>query len=85
VATLLHRDSLKIARSEGFPEPYGDADIEAARGLYHNMDFQHPQPLGEASLTLAMVCDRAELSYGGDGTRTSLPSNRRNTRRDGIS
>jgi putative mRNA 3-end processing factor len=52
VATLMHRDSLKIARSEGFPEPYGDADIEATRGLYEPMDFQHPRPLGHHTLRL---------------------------------
>ncbi|MFO1533237.1 MAG: MBL fold metallo-hydrolase [Thermoplasmatota archaeon] len=50
VATLMHRDSLKIARLEGFPEPYGDADIEAARGLYHAMDFHHPQPMGKFTM-----------------------------------
>ena len=46
VATLMHRDSLKIARSEGFPEPYTDADIEATQGLYEPMDFKHPRTLG---------------------------------------
>lgn len=50
VATLMHRDSLKIARSEGFPEPYGDADIEAAQGLYDPMDFHYPKPLGKFTL-----------------------------------
>lgn len=52
VATLLHRDSLKIARSEGFPEPYGDKDIEATMGLYDLMDFQYPRALGKFSARL---------------------------------
>ncbi len=52
VATLLHRDSLKIARSEGFPEPYGDSDIEATQGLYDLMDFEHPRPLGSHTARL---------------------------------
>lgn len=52
VATLLHRDSLKIARSEGFPEPYGDADIEATIGLYDHQDFHHPKPLGLHTMRL---------------------------------
>jgi putative mRNA 3-end processing factor len=52
VATILHRDSLKIARSEGFPEPYGDKDIDATMGLYDLMDFQHPRPLGHFTARL---------------------------------
>jgi putative mRNA 3-end processing factor len=52
VATLMHRDSLKIARSEGFPEPYGDADIEATIGLYDHQDFHHPKVLGKHTLRL---------------------------------
>lgn len=52
VATLMHRDSLKIARSEGFPEPYGDADIEAAVKQTEHMDFKHPKQLGLHSLRL---------------------------------
>jgi putative mRNA 3-end processing factor len=52
VATLMHRDSLKIARSEGFPEPYGDADIEATLGLYDHQDFHHAKPLGAHTLRL---------------------------------
>jgi putative mRNA 3-end processing factor len=52
VATILHRDSLKVARSEGFPEPYGDEDIEATMGLYDLMDFQHPRPLGRFTARL---------------------------------
>jgi len=46
VATILHRDSLKVARLEGFPEPYADKDIDATMGLYDLMDFQYPRPLG---------------------------------------
>lgn len=52
VATLLHRDSLKIARSEGFPEPYNDDDIKATEGLYDLMDFQYPRALGKFSARL---------------------------------
>ncbi|MEK6985630.1 MAG: MBL fold metallo-hydrolase [Candidatus Thermoplasmatota archaeon] len=52
VATLMHRDSLKIARSEGFPEPYGDADIEAAVKQTEHMDFKHPKQMGMHSLRL---------------------------------
>ncbi|HET6398258.1 MAG TPA: MBL fold metallo-hydrolase [Candidatus Thermoplasmatota archaeon] len=47
VATVMHRDSLKIARMEGFPEPYGDRDIEATIGLYEDSDFRMPRPLGD--------------------------------------
>lgn len=52
VATILHRDSLKVARSEGFPEPYGDEDIDATMGLYDLMDFQYPRPLGKFKASL---------------------------------
>lgn len=52
VATLMHKDSLKIARSEGFPEPYGEADIEAAVAQTEHMDFRHPKPLGQHTLRL---------------------------------
>lgn len=52
VATILHRDSLKVARSEGFPEPYGDKDIDATMGLYDLMDFQYPRPLGRFTARL---------------------------------
>ncbi len=34
VSTLMHRDSLKIARTEGFPEPFSDDDIEDTEQLY---------------------------------------------------
>lgn len=52
VATILHRDSLKVARSEGFPEPYGDDDIDATMGLYDLMDFRYPRPLGKFKASL---------------------------------
>jgi putative mRNA 3-end processing factor len=52
VATILHRDSLKIARSEGFPEPYGDKDIDATMGLYDLMDFRYPRQLGKFAASL---------------------------------
>jgi putative mRNA 3-end processing factor len=52
VASLLHKDSLKIARSEGFPQPYGDDDIESTKGQYDFMDFQHPRQLGKFSARL---------------------------------
>lgn len=52
VATLMHRDSLKIARSEGYPPPYEDADIEATIGLYDHQDFKHPKPMGAHTLRL---------------------------------
>lgn len=52
VSTLLHRDSLKIARSEGFPEPFNDADIEATIGLWDHQDFQHPKPMGQHTARL---------------------------------
>jgi len=51
-ATLMHRDSLKIARAEGFPEPYSDQDIEATIGLYDLQDFEHPKPMGQHTLRL---------------------------------
>lgn len=46
VSTLMHHDSLKIARSEGFPEPFTDADIAATHDMYDFMDFQHPRHVG---------------------------------------
>lgn len=52
VATLLHRDSLKIARSEGYPEPFNDENIGATQGLYDFMDFQYPRALGKFSARL---------------------------------
>ena len=47
VSNLMHKDSLKIARIEGFPEPYSDADIEATQDLWDFMDFQHPRHIGD--------------------------------------
>lgn len=52
VSTLMHRDSLKIARIEGFPEPYQDADIEATRGLYDLRGFGETAVLGDHEVTL---------------------------------
>lgn len=46
VSTLMHRDSLKIARLEGFPEPFQESDIEATEDLYDSMDFKHPRYVG---------------------------------------
>lgn len=46
VSTLMHHDGLKIARSEGFPEPFSDADIAGAQELYDPMDFKHPRHIG---------------------------------------
>ncbi len=46
VSTLMHKDSLKIARLEGFPEPYQDEDISATEDLYDIVDFKHPRFVG---------------------------------------
>jgi putative mRNA 3-end processing factor len=46
VSTLMHKDSLKIARIEGFPEPFGDRDIEATKAQYDLVDWQHPRHVG---------------------------------------
>lgn len=36
VSTMLHRDTLKIARIEGYPEPFPDLGIERALDLYQD-------------------------------------------------
>ncbi len=46
VSTLMHHDGLKIARSEGFPEPFSEKDIAASQDLYDFMDFKHPRHIG---------------------------------------
>ncbi len=46
VSTLMHHDSLKIARQDGFPEPYSDADIDDTEDRWDFMDFQHPRHIG---------------------------------------
>ncbi len=46
VSTLMHHDSLKIARSEGFPEPFSDADIEMSQDMYDFVDHKHPRHIG---------------------------------------
>lgn len=46
VSTLMHKDSLKIARMEGFPEPYQDEDIDATQDLYDIVDHKHPRWVG---------------------------------------
>jgi putative mRNA 3-end processing factor len=46
VSTLMHHDSLKIARSEGFPEPFNNNDIESTQKMYDHMDFEHPRKVG---------------------------------------
>lgn len=43
VSTLMHHDSLKIARLEGFPEPFTTGDIDTAGQMYDFMDWQHPR------------------------------------------
>lgn len=45
-ASLMHRDTLKIARSEGYPPPYTEPDIDATTGLYDTMPFGEVRPLG---------------------------------------
>lgn len=46
ISTLMHHDSLKIARSEGYPEPFGDQDIESMQDLYDPVDWRHPRHIG---------------------------------------
>lgn len=72
VATLMHRDSLKIARSENFPEPYSDRDIDATMGLYDFWGFDEPHQLGgvEASLACAgHIPGAAQVMVERDGLR----------------
>jgi len=52
VSTLMHKDSLKIARQEGFPEPYDDRDIEATQGLYECIRFGQTVGAGRFEATL---------------------------------
>ncbi len=47
VSTIMHHDSLKIARDEGFPEPFTDADIEATQRMYDFMDFREPREVAD--------------------------------------
>ncbi|MHB8633472.1 MAG: MBL fold metallo-hydrolase [Thermoplasmatota archaeon] len=52
VAGLMHLDSLKIARLEGYPAPYNEADITATNGLYDTWAFGEEHPLGRFTATL---------------------------------
>ncbi len=47
VSELMHHDSLKIARSEGFPEPFSDSDIDSTRSLYEFTSFGVDLPMGD--------------------------------------
>lgn len=47
VSELMHHDSLKIARSDGFPEPFSDDDIDSTRDLYEFTSFGVGLPLGD--------------------------------------
>lgn len=51
VSKLMHKDSLKIARAEGFPEPFSDDDIEATDDFYEPVRFGEPQAVGELEAT----------------------------------
>jgi putative mRNA 3-end processing factor len=52
VSTILHRDSLKIARQDGFPEPYTDQAIEDVQQLYQLTRFGEETQVGPFSTTL---------------------------------
>ncbi|MGB0651860.1 MAG: MBL fold metallo-hydrolase [Thermoplasmatota archaeon] len=49
VSTLMHHDSLKIARSEGYPEPFDDHDISESQRRYEDVDFRYPRQVGGMS------------------------------------
>ncbi len=52
VSELMHKDSLKIARMEGFPEPFHDNDIEAVESMYELTPFGQTVPVGNFDATL---------------------------------
>ena len=52
VSTLMHRDALKIARSEGYTPPYTEPDIDATIGLFDTLPFSTPRELGHHTVRL---------------------------------
>ncbi len=50
VSTLMHQDSLKIARIEGYPEPFSDPDIRATERSWDHVDFRHPRRVADSDL-----------------------------------
>jgi putative mRNA 3-end processing factor len=47
VSELMHHDSLKIARSEGFPQPFSDSDIASTREMYEFTTFGVDHEMGD--------------------------------------
>lgn len=73
VSTLMHHDSLKIARIEGFPEPFGDDDIEATAKMWEPMDFKHPRSAGTHRVrfhSAGHIPGASQVELTGDSTTT---------------
>lgn len=71
VSALMHRDSLKIARSEGFPEPFSDTDIIESEGMYDYAGFDEPIMVGDLTATLhsaGHIPGAAQVHIEGDDT-----------------
>ncbi len=72
VSALMHRDSLKIARMDGFPEPYGDKDIEELGRRYDFMDFRRPRHVGTMETrfhSAGHIPGAAQVELRGDSSR----------------
>jgi putative mRNA 3-end processing factor len=52
VSALMQRDSLKIAKAEGFPEPFEERDIVGTEGMYRFVRFGQPVQVGDVQATL---------------------------------
>lgn len=50
VAELLARDSLKIARAEGWKDPFHEGDIEDLQQSWHNVAFGRPFQVGDLTV-----------------------------------
>jgi putative mRNA 3-end processing factor len=48
----MQRDSLKIAKAEGFPEPFEERDIVGTEGMYRFVRFGQPVQVGDVQATL---------------------------------
>lgn len=69
VSGLMHRDAVKIAHSEGYPEPYSTRDIEATESMYENIRFEEPFPVGELEATFhsaGHIPGAAQIELAGD-------------------
>jgi putative mRNA 3-end processing factor len=50
IATLLHEDSLKIAKLEGYSHPYGKKSVRLFRSRYHNVKVNQTITLQDISI-----------------------------------